>query len=80
MRFYRSDKIRTTPTIPLVSEKVKIKQENETPSSVGVIKLISKPKKPTPAPPLSVSSESTKPKLTLKLKLPGLNAGSPPAQ
>ncbi|KAI9866635.1 MAG: hypothetical protein M1813_001187 [Trichoglossum hirsutum] len=79
MRFYRSDKIRTTPTTPFVSEKVKIKQENEPPSSVGVIKLISKPKKPTPAPPLSVSSGSAKPKLTLKLKLPGLDAGSPAA-
>ncbi|KAI9784806.1 MAG: hypothetical protein M1839_001536 [Geoglossum umbratile] len=78
LRFYRSDKARTTPIRPLVPEKVKVKQEktkqeNE-PPSVGVIKLISKPKKSASMPAPSAPAEPAKPKLTLKLKLPGPSA------
>ena len=62
---------------PFVPEKVKIKQEktkHESEPPIGVIKLISKPKKSAPAPP--ASAEPAKPKLTLKLKLPGPSAPS----
>ncbi|KAH0539098.1 hypothetical protein FGG08_004336 [Glutinoglossum americanum] len=61
IRFYQSDKIRTVPMKPFGYD-VKIKEDDEPPASVGVIKLISKPNKPPP-------------KLKLKLKLPGGTAG-----